>query len=203
MYRQEYLSVLWSALFSLLRPILPPSAGKQDIQVQNCHWFWNKLCAQKLHGGWGRWRRRGQYRTWPFIWCIKIAALPLLLLVIQSIVGISLSIMCWFSHFAFKTWIYLMHCFITKDFSNFILIVSKWLTLYVQLGLVICIFSTCVPREKGFFKRTKVILFYNVVLLSIWLWHSSLTSVISLCLGLLIHIIICQRSTVTQQEYSL
>lgn len=105
-----------------------------------------------------------------------------------------------FHTFAFKTWIYLMHCFITKVFSNFILIVSKWLTLYVQLGLVICIFSTCVPREKaGFFKRTKVILFYNVVLLSIWLWHSSLTSVISLCLGLLIHIIICQRSTVIQQ----
>lgn len=92
---------------------------------------------------------------------------------------------------AFSIWIYLMHCFITKKFSNFIL------SLYLNDQLCVCdlsllypVFRTCAPREKGFFffkenkKRKLIILLYNAILLSIWLWHYSLASVISLCLKL-------------------
>ena len=93
---------------------------------------------------------------------------------------------------AFSTWIYLMHCFITKKFSNFILIVSEWSALYVWLKLIISSFRTCVPREKAgffffFFLREQwklIILLYNAVVLSTWLRHYSLASVISLCLKL-------------------
>lgn len=55
-----------------------------------------------------------------------------------------------------------------------------------------------------FLKRTAgvIILLYNAVLLGIWFWYYSLTSVISLCLKLLIQMAIHQRRTPIQKEYS-
>lgn len=92
--RQRYFSVLWSVLFNRIQATSPPSAWKQNLAVLSCHWFWKKLCTQRSSMGvcWG------YYTIWPFNWCIKIAAFPLLLLLIKSIVGISPDTMCWFAY---------------------------------------------------------------------------------------------------------
>lgn len=173
---------LWSVLFNRIQATLPPSAWKQSLAVQSCHWYWKKLCTQRssLGIGWGR----------------GLAIYLVYQNCCLSSVAVANKKYCWYFTvyhvliftLAFKTWIYLTHCFITKDFSNFILIVSKLSTSCVQLGLVICLFSTCV---LGLLKEQwkLIILLSDAVLLTIWLWHYPLASVISLCLRLLIQII--------------
>ena len=131
-YRQKYYFVLWSVLFSLTELWM----GRLCVCVCVC------VCV--------------------FIWC-DVTWNLFFYLVHQNCCLFSVAFVnknyCW--HFtvyhvliftlAFSIWIYLMHCFITKKFSNFILIVSEWSAFCVWLELIISSFRTCVPKEKVFF----------------------------------------------------
>lgn len=126
----------------------------------------------------------------------------LLLLLIKTIVGTSL-VPC----IEFYTGFYDLNLSNASQRSLVILF-----TLYLSDHLCICVlvllnpFLACVCLErKHVFKknsRSNYFAIYNAVLLGIWFWYYSLTSVISLCLKLLIQIAIHQRRTPIQKEYS-
>ena len=128
----------------------------------------------------------------PFIWCIKIAAFFMLLLLIKTVVGTSLGTMCWFSHLLLVLESIL--CIVLSQ-RNLVILFS----LYLNDQLCMCDLSllypvlehVCLGKKQVFFfffflreQWKLIILLYNAVVLSTWLRHYSLASVISLCLKL-------------------